>query len=76
MKTKKLIEMLQKADPSGEHEVSVQGIDIGAVYIESGYYDGAYQIISTDDDNNIIKAKITDKGKNNNISIFDRKHNA
>jgi len=60
MKTKELIELLQKADPSGELHVRLR--DGGApFYVESlsGYYDGAYEYLTNNDE----KMVITDKGR-------------
>jgi len=45
MKTKKLIELLQKQDPSGEEEVCVGNVDIMYVSKEPAYHDGPLQVI-------------------------------
>jgi hypothetical protein len=45
MKTKELIRRLQEADPEGETECNVGGIDIYFVSREPGYYDGAYEVL-------------------------------
>lgn len=50
MKTKELIRQLQEADPSGELECTVDGVDIFAVWTEPGYYDGPYEILIRDPD--------------------------
>jgi hypothetical protein len=49
MKTKKLVELLQKIDPSGEGEVCVGNCDIVDVYGMPAYYDGAQQILIRDE---------------------------
>lgn len=45
MKTKDLIAELQRADPSGEIEVSVGNTDIHFVGREPAYYDGCLQVL-------------------------------
>lgn len=65
MKTKKLIELLQEADPSGERECVVGNHDILDVSAEPGYWDGAYEVLIREEENpfyNVIGAKITTKG--------------
>lgn len=65
MKTKKLIELLQEADPSGERECVVGSHDILDVSAEPGYWDGAYEVLIREENNpyyNVIGAKITTKG--------------
>lgn len=54
MKTKKLIELLNQCDPSGELEVCLDNIDICSVGREPAYYDGALQVLirNDKDDNN------------------------
>jgi len=61
MKTKELIRRLQKEDPSGELEVSVDGVDIHFVSREEGYRDGAYEVLKRDESKtcyNIIGAEL------------------
>jgi len=48
MKTRDLIAMLQKADPSGEEEVSVGNSDIYFVHTAPAYYDGCQQVLIRD----------------------------
>ncbi len=48
MQTKKLIELLQKADPSGELDCVCDNVDIFWVETEPGYYDGYYQKLIRD----------------------------
>lgn len=57
MKTKRLIELLQAADPSGEEDVSVGNIDIVDVYSEAAFYDGAQQVYLWNDKNQITGVK-------------------
>lgn len=49
MKTKELIRLLQKEDPSGEEDVCVNNIDIFFVEKLPAYYDGAAQVLIRDD---------------------------
>ncbi len=66
MKTKTLIALLQKADPSGEEECCVGNIDILDVWIEPAYWDGCLQVLKRDENSkgySVIGAKITSKGK-------------
>jgi hypothetical protein len=52
MKTKKLIELLQKEDPTGEGEVCISGsegnVDIFHLEWKPGYWDGCYQVLLRD----------------------------
>jgi hypothetical protein len=52
MKSKKLIELLQKEDPSGEGEVCVMtedgNVDIFHLEWKEGYWDGPYQVLKRD----------------------------
>lgn len=48
MKTRILIEMLQKADPSGEAECCIGNTDIHYVDAMPAYYDGRAQIVERD----------------------------
>jgi hypothetical protein len=49
MKTKKVIEILQKLDPAGENEVSVCGRDIVEITMYPAYYDGALEVLERDE---------------------------
>lgn len=60
MKTKELIEQLQKADPSGEIECCIENAAIGYIHKEYAYYDGCLQIIIGKDGR--YSAKIMEKG--------------
>ena len=63
MKTKEVIKLLHKADPSGELECGIDGnIDIHAIYTTPTYYDGYLQILERDHSNNIRRATITGIG--------------
>lgn len=65
MKTKRLIELLQKADPEGEAECCVGNQDIFTVYPEPAYWDGRLQVLKRDESNpyyNVIGAQITGAG--------------
>lgn len=58
MKTKKLIELLQKEDPSGEGEVLIPtedgNVDIHFIDTVEGYWDGSKQIMVRDKENDSI----------------------
>lgn len=65
MKTKKLIELLMKEDPSGEAECCIGNADIHFVDLAPAYYDGRLQILQRDESSpyyNIIGGKITASG--------------
>lgn len=65
MKTKKLIELLQKEDPTGETECCIGNEDIFYVSVEPAYWDGTLQVLIRDEDNkyyNVIGAKYIDSG--------------
>lgn len=65
MKVKKLIELLQQVDPTGELECGVGNEDIFAVYKDPAYYDGCQQILIRDESKNcynVVAAKITAYG--------------
>lgn len=65
MKTKKLIQLLQEEDPSGELECCVGNVDIYFVSKEPAYYDGRQEILVRDEANpyyNVTGAKITGRG--------------
>lgn len=66
MKTKKLIELLQAADATGELECCVGNVDIHFVSQEPAYYDGRLEILIRDENiryYNVIGAKITGRGR-------------
>lgn len=48
MKSKELIQLLQKADPTGEIEVFVDNIDIFTVHQEEMYWNGKPQLLIRD----------------------------
>ena len=49
MKTKELIELLQREDPSGELPVCVDGVDVYTGYSVPAYYDGRLQQLIKDE---------------------------
>lgn len=57
MKTKKLIDLLQKADPSGELEACVGNADIHFVERTPAYYDGSLQVLIRDENNPFYNIK-------------------
>jgi hypothetical protein len=66
MKTKELIRLLKKADPSGEEECCVENQDIFSVEPWPAYYDGRLQVLSRDPKikpfYNVVSGKYVDKG--------------
>ncbi|KKN19529.1 hypothetical protein LCGC14_0944910 [marine sediment metagenome] len=65
MKTKDVIEMLQKADPSGKLDCVVGNYDIFCAHVEPAYWDGCMQLLVRDKDNsyyNVTGAIYTSKG--------------
>jgi hypothetical protein len=65
MKTKELIRQLKEADPSGECECVVGNVDILYVGGEPGYWDGWYEVLIRDENEegyNVIGARVTNKG--------------
>lgn len=49
VKTKKLIELLQKVDPTGETEVCVGNYDILQIFPSPAWYDGSLQVLIRDE---------------------------
>jgi uncharacterized protein YjgD (DUF1641 family) len=49
VKSKRLIELLQKEDPSGELDVTVENEDIFSIDVLEGYWDGCYEILERDE---------------------------
>lgn len=73
MKTKKLIKLLQDADPTGEEEVCVNNVDIFTVHPEPAYWDGTLQILERNEASeyyNVIGARYKRSGSKINISIL------
>lgn len=65
MKTKKLIELLNEADPTGEEDVCVGNVDIHFIETLPAYYDGSAQVLIRDENSryyNIIGAKYKRSG--------------
>jgi len=65
MKSKKLIELLQAEDPTGETEVCIGNQDILGLESKPAYWDGCLQILKRDWDNpyyNVTGAIYTSKG--------------
>lgn len=57
MKTKDLIALLQKEDPSGELECCIGNADITSVYTNPGYWDGCLQILERNEKGQITGGK-------------------
>jgi hypothetical protein len=65
MKTKKVIQLLQEIDPSGELEVCVGDTDIFTIHHAPAYYDGQLEVLLRDESNpfyDVIGAKIVCTG--------------
>jgi hypothetical protein len=62
MKTKVLIEQLQKSDPTGELECCVGNGDIWGLEVKSSYWDGKLQVFQFNENNQPISAKRVSKG--------------
>lgn len=74
MKTKDLIEELQKADPSGELDCCIGNADIHFVDVLPGYYDGCYHRFQRDENDRFVSAEYcsqTNKVSIRPISIYD-----
>lgn len=62
MKTKELIRLLQKHDPSGEEHVCVNNVDIRFIENAPAYWDGPQQIIIQDEKGQISGGKYNRTG--------------
>lgn len=65
MKSKVLIELIKKLDPSGEEEVCVGNMDILSVDAEPAYYDGSLQVLERNENSeyyNVTGAKYRRNG--------------
>jgi len=75
MKTKKLIELLNAADPSGERECVIGNADIHGVYAQESYWDGCARVMIRDPKldgyYDIIGAKVQAKGTKVSIHTMD-----
>lgn len=75
MKTKKLIQLLQEADPTGELECCVgTTTDIRYVDVLPAYYDGRLQVLKVNEKNQVIGAKYVREGSKvciHTLSISD-----
>lgn len=74
MKTKELIELLQKYDPSGEIEIVVDGAPIYFCEKGEAYWDGPLSLLIQDKNNkyfNIEGYKYTDQGIKLNLRTMD-----
>ena len=74
MKTKELIELLQKYDPNGDIEVVVDGVPIYCCEKAEAYWDGPLALLIQNKNNkhfNIEGYKYTDKGKKLNLRTMD-----
>lgn len=70
MKTKILIEELQKIDPSGEMEVCVGNQDIWFLDKQPAYYDGVLQVIKNE--NGVVSGiKYIISGNKISLKLFD-----
>ena len=62
MKTQELIDLIKKADPTGELPVCIDNNDIRFVVKSEAYWDGRLEQIIRDGNGCVIGAKVTDKG--------------
>lgn len=71
MKTKELIELLQKEDPSGECHIRLNdGEPLFFACRKPGYWDGPYSYLEEDEDNKLIWVQST-KGEKVDIETID-----
>lgn len=63
MKSKELIRILQKQDPSGETEVCIGNADVDCIVAMPAYWDGCLQVLQRDEEGNIIGAKYKTQGE-------------
>jgi hypothetical protein len=70
MKTKDLIALLQKADPTGEINVCVGNVDISWAGREPAYYDGPSQVIIKNEKGRPIGGKYHRKGDKVQIHLW------
>ncbi len=70
MKTKKLIELLQKSDPLGESHVRFDGDPIIGVSRKPGYWDGPYNYIEINEEGKRIWVEST-RGNKVDIQTMD-----
>jgi hypothetical protein len=67
MKTRELIDQLQRADPSGELEVIADGTPVYFVSRQDAYYDGPLEMLIHDDSKrpyySIVGYKVTQRGQ-------------
>lgn len=75
MKTRELIEWLQKEDPTGELEACVNNVPIYTVERQPAYYDGPLQMLIQDESKkpyyNIVGFKVTHKGQKVKLMTMD-----
>lgn len=70
MKTKELIRLLQKEDPSGELEACVGNVDISWVCTEPAYYDGPQQVLTRNEKGKKIGGKYCRSGHKVQIYLW------
>lgn len=70
MKTKELIRLLQKEDPSGEIEVCVGNVDISWISMEPAYYDGPQQVLTRNEKGKKIGGKYCRSGHKIQIHLW------
>ncbi len=63
MKSKRLIELLQEIDPSGETEVCIGNVDIDCIVNMPAYWDGSLQVLQRNENDDIIGAKYVRTGE-------------
>jgi hypothetical protein len=70
MKTKDVIAMLQKEDPSGEIDVCVGNVDISFISREAAYYDGSQQVLIRNESGRAIGGKYKRQGDKVQIHLL------
>lgn len=70
MKSKELIRLLQKEDPSGEVEVCVGNVDISWVGSVPAYYDGPQQVLNRNEKGKKIGGKYCRSGNKVQIHLW------
>lgn len=70
MKTKDVIAMLQKADPTGEVDVCVGNVDISYIGRLPAYYDGSQQVLILNEKGRVIGGKYKREGNKVQIHLL------
>lgn len=71
MKTKELIELLQKEDPSGEIECCVDNSPIMFISCQPAYYDGTLRKLILDENGSVVGIKFITSGSKIRLQLYD-----